>query len=141
MCCRRDWIDYNRSGGHRVRWSETHKRPWSWSRPLWLADRTLSTAADRREARRYDGDGHMPFLGGIVRRPAITRHDHHVTTTACLTCLRPYDTISSVELCRHRSDCYRRCIGNDCHYTRTRNGVDREPIIAVRTDVGGQRQP
>lgn len=45
----------------------------------------LSTAADRREARRYDDGGHMPFLGGIARRPAVTRH--HVTTTACPTLL------------------------------------------------------
>jgi len=43
----------------------------------------LSTAAGRREARRYGDGGHMPFLGGIARRPAVTRH--HVTTTACPT--------------------------------------------------------
>jgi len=61
----------------------------------------------------------MPFLGGIVRRPAITRHDHHVTTTACLTCVHcTYDTMSLVELCRRRSDFYRRYIGNDCDTTR-----------------------
>jgi len=114
-----------------VRWSETHKRPWSWSRPLWLADRTLSTAAGRREARRYDGDGHMPFLGGIVRRPAITRHDRHVTTTACLTCLHPYDTISSVELLSlpvgQLSSLYRQRLSLHAHKERRRPRTDLSP--------------
>ncbi|CAH1737578.1 unnamed protein product [Aphis gossypii] len=141
VCGRRDWIDYNRSGGHRVRWSEAHKRPWSWSRPLWLADRALSTAADRREARRYDGDGHMPFLGGIVRRPAITRHDHHhVTTTACLARLpHPYGhdivsrTLSSpVGLL---SSLYRQRLSLHAHKERRRRRTD------YRSSADGRWRP
>lgn len=102
----------------------------------------LNTAADRREARRYDDGGHMPFLGGIARRPAVTRH--HVTTTACPTA-RTYDTISLVSPLD-------RSVGTVIAFVSVTNVTtrhaqeaycstdDRGPITTTRTNGGGHRR-